>query len=87
MQARRDMAYELYFGDETPSQQADKLNYFNSSDAVFGWQPQDCATGLQYVCEMPPGAFTCYPPPSPPTPPPVPPSPPSPPMATICEQR
>jgi hypothetical protein len=71
-QVRRDMAYELYVGDETPANQVDKTKYFNSSDYVYGWQPQDCASPLQYVCEVPPGAFPCMPPPSPP-------------IAAICE--
>jgi hypothetical protein len=81
------MAYELYMGDEMPAQQVDRAMYYNSSDAVYGWQPQACTTSLQYVCEMPPSAFACYPPPMPPTPPPHPPSPPSPPIASICECR
>jgi hypothetical protein len=80
------MTYEMYVGDDTPEQQKARAYYLTTSaDAVYGWQPQDCSTPQQYVCEMPPGVFACYPPPSPPMPPPLPPSPPSPPVSYICE--
>ena len=73
-QARADVAYELYLGDDTSAQQTLKTNYLTASaDAVYGWQNQACTSTLQYICEMPPA------------PPPLPPSPPSPPIAAICE--
>ena len=85
-QARADVAYELYLGDDTTAQQTLKTNYLTASaDAVYGWQNQACTSTLQYICEMPPSVFPCYPPPNPPAPPPLPPSPPSPPIAAICE--
>lgn len=90
MQARKDVAYDLYLGDATPAHQDDKQKYTlaaASADATYGWQPQDCTVVSQYICEMPPSVFPCYPPPSPPTPPPLPPSPPSPPLAAVCERH
>ncbi len=85
-QARKDVRYDLYGGDTTPVQQSDMRQYdVVSGDTTYGWQPADCAVAAQYICQLPPSVFPCYPPPLPPAPPPSPPSPPSPPMAAICE--
>jgi hypothetical protein len=84
-QARKDVAYELYLGTTNPTEQATKALYTTSSaDAVYGWQSQDCTALAQFMCDVPPSAFPCNPPPSPPAPPPLPPSPPSPPLSAIC---
>lgn len=86
LQARKDVAYDLYMGTSAPADQTDRNMYATTSmDRLYGWQSQDCTLAAPSLCEIPASAFPCFPPPSPPTPPPLPPSPPSPPLAAICE--
>jgi hypothetical protein len=84
---RSSAAYQFFAGD--PSKAGTQSFYKtdpNLDSLAYGWDNDDCAKALPYICEIPAVNFPFYPPPNPPPPPPAPPSPPSPPVPPTCER-
>lgn len=82
---RRTRLHCRYLGSGSVSQQNSSSFYeTQGADRKYGWTGYPCNTGYGYICQLPPSAFACHPPPSPPAPPPLPPSPPSPPLPPNC---